>query len=85
MSDYDRWNEIKKDIAKKEQFLTFKVREIYWLNVGQNIGYEVFGKGSDFLRPVLVFRKFSKDSFLGVPLTSVEKNDMFHFSFYSNK
>lgn len=69
MSDYDRWNEIKKDIAKKEQFLTFKVREIYWLNVGQNIGYEVFGKGSDFLRPVLVFRKFSKDSFLGVPLT----------------
>lgn len=36
MSDYDRWNEIKKDIAKKEQFLTFKVREIYWLNVGQN-------------------------------------------------
>lgn len=81
MSDYDRWNEIKKDIAKKEQFLTFKVREIYWLNIGQNIGYEVFGKGSDFLRPVLVFRKFSKDSFLGIPLTSVEKNDMFHFSF----
>lgn len=82
MNNYDNWNEIKKIIEKKDSIFTFKVREIYWLNVGQNIGYEVYGKGEEFLRPVLIFRKFSKDSFLGIPLTSQPKNDMFHFNFY---
>jgi mRNA interferase MazF len=28
-----------------------------------------------------VLRKFSKDSFLGIPLTSQSKEDMFHFKF----
>lgn len=81
MKKYDEWNEVKKDIESKEKIFTFKVREIYWLKVGQNIGYEVYGKGNDFLRPVLVFRKFSKESFLGIPLTSQYKDDMFHYKF----
>ena len=58
----------------------------YCLKVGQNIGYEVYGKGEDFLRPVIILRKFSKDSFLGIPLTSSKKEDMFHYTFTpSNK
>ncbi|MGK0256179.1 MAG: mRNA interferase MazF [Arcobacteraceae bacterium] len=81
MKQYDKWNVIKKDIEIKSSIFTFKVREIYWLNVGQNIGYEVYGKGEEFLRPVLVIRKFSKESFLGIPLTSSLKDDIFHFKF----
>ncbi len=81
MKQYDTWNEVKKDVESKNLIFTFKVREIYWLKVGQNIGYEVYGKGEEFLRPVLVFRKFSKESFLGIPLTSQIKDDMFHFQF----
>ena len=81
MKEYDKWNEVKKDIEIKNKNLTFKVREIYWLSVGQNIGYEIYGKGDEYLRPVLILRKFSKESFLGIPLTSVSKNDMFHFEF----
>jgi hypothetical protein len=81
MQEYDKWNNLKKNLATKNSKFTFKTREIYWLNVGQNLGYEVFGKGEEFLRPVLVFRKFSKESFLGIPLTSQVKNDMFHFNF----
>ena len=81
MKKYDEWNEVKKDIVIKNKNLTFKVREIYWLSVGQNIGYEIYGKGDEYLRPVLILRKFSKESFLGIPLTSVSKNDMFHFEF----
>ena len=83
MNNYDDWNEIKKDIQNDEVKFTFKVREIYWLSVGQNIGYEVYGKGDAYLRPVLILRKFSKESFLGIPLTSIEKDDMFHFEFKS--
>ena len=81
MKKYDKWNEVKKDIVIKNKNLTFKVREIYWLSVGQNIGYEIYGKGDEYLRPVLILRKFSKESFLGIPLTSVSKDDMFHFEF----
>ena len=80
-NNFDDWNRIKKDIERKDKIFTFKVREIYWLKVGKNIGYEVYGKGDDFLRPVLIFRKFSKESFLGIPLTSQIKQDMFHFEF----
>lgn len=79
--EFDNWNKIKKETQETKIAFIFKVREIYWLKVGQNIGYEVYGKGEEFLRPVLILRKFSKDSFLGIPLTSSKKDDMFHFEF----
>jgi len=81
IEQFDKWNRLKKEIAITNSYLTFKVREIYWLKVGQNIGYETQGKGEEFLRPVLIFRKFSKDTFLGIPLTTSIKDDMFHYKF----
>jgi len=81
IKSYDKWNNIKKNISLKEQYLTFKVREIYWVKLGQNVGFETDGKGEEFLRPVLVFRKFGKNTFLGIPLTTAQKDDMFHFEF----
>src|SRR5208283_3861269 len=48
----------------------FKEGEPWWCSVGLNIGTEIYGKGSQFARPVLIVKKFSKDSFLAVPLTS---------------
>ena len=39
MDSYDKWNEIKKDVALVKEILTFKVREVYWLKLGHNIGY----------------------------------------------
>ena len=80
VEEFNEWNEVKKDISHKRNF-TFKVREIYWLKLGKNVGYETDGKGCEFLRPVLVFRKFSKDTFLGIPLTTAIKDDMFHYKF----
>jgi hypothetical protein len=54
------------------------------LKIGQNIGYETDGKGDGFLRPVLILRKFSRESFLGIPLTTSKKDDMFHYEFLLN-
>ena len=82
---YDSWNKVKKEISVQNNFTTFKIREIYWLKVGQNVGYETQGKGDDFLRPVLIFRKFSRDTFLGIPLTTSIKDDMFHYKFNYKK
>jgi mRNA interferase MazF len=78
---FDEWNETKKTIHAKIQLAHFREREIYVSTMGSNVGFEQDGKGEDFVRPVLVLRKFSKHSFIGVPLTSVVKEDMFHYPF----
>ncbi len=80
INEFNNWNEVKQNIQEKENF-TFKVREVYWIKLGKNVGFETDGKGEEFLRPVLVMRKFSKDTFLGIPLTTAIKDDMFHFKF----
>jgi len=66
MSDYhDEWNKLKKDLSDRPfQPPNFKEREIWWISAGQNIGTELYGKGSDFSRPVIVIKKFGWDLFL---------------------
>jgi cytidyltransferase-like protein len=78
---YDNWNKKKKTINIQEQYLKFRERDILFLSVGQNIGFEQYGKGNEFLRPVLVYRKFNKRTFLGIPLSSKEKDGSYYFSF----
>lgn len=51
------------------------------MKLGLNVGYEQDGKGDNFLRPVLVYKKFNKRVFLGISLTSKRKIDKFHFEF----
>lgn len=40
------------------------------MSCGENIGVEINGKSKSYTRPVLVYRKFNRESFLGIPLTS---------------
>ena len=79
--NFDEWNELKKKIDNKNIELKFSVRNIYLMSVGQNVGYETFGKGEEFLRPVLVYKKLSKETFIGIPLTSKQKEGSYYFSF----
>ena len=78
---FDNWNDVKKSIEAKSQIAGFKEREIYWANIGENVGYEQCGKGDDFTRPVLVVKKFSKTMFFGVPLSTQPKEGSFYFEF----
>lgn len=77
---FDEWNEVKKELSKNQRKLGIKPREIFWANIGQNIGFEQNGKGENFARPVIIVRKLSKDLFLGIPTTTTlrEDNDYFH-------
>ena len=75
------WNDKKYSIHTQEKFIQFKERDILFISVGLNIGYEQFGKGSDFLRPVLVYKKFNKRTFLGIPLSTKIKKGSYYFSF----
>ena len=86
MKQFDKWNEVKKRTDEIERRLKISPRDIYWLKIGQNIGHEEFGKGKEFLRPVIVIRQLTSDLFVGVPTTTSKKdsNDYFHNINYLN-
>jgi len=77
-SKFDKWNDLKQIVHNKKREVHFRQGEIYFINIGQNIGYEMYGKQEQFLRPVIIFRKINKYTFLAIPLTSKIKNDKFH-------
>ena len=71
--DFDSWNVIKKDLDRKKTELLFKTGDIWWYSVGLNIQDESCGKGETFRRPVLVLKKLSKKTFIGIPLSTKKK------------
>ena len=79
--DFDNWNEVKKRTQDKVATAYFREREIYWANVGKNIGNEQNGKGEDFMRPLLVFKKFNNNLFCGVPLSTTIRDGSFFYNF----
>ncbi len=86
-NEYNKWNEVKKLTNDNKRILGIKAREIFWARIGQNIGFEQNGKGKEFIRPVLIYKKFTKDMFLGIPLsTSIKEGNFFYnFTFIENK
>jgi mRNA interferase MazF len=64
------WTKATISLYGKRSEPTFKEGEIWWCSIGMNIGIEIFGKGKSFSRPVVVFKKIAKNSFLGLPLTT---------------
>lgn len=85
MKDFDEWNKIKKNINNINTAPLFSEREIWWCGIGENIGFEQNGKGRDFLRPILIIRKFNKYIFYGLPITSKKKQNNFHSLIVSGK
>ena len=67
--DFDEWNKEKKQ-AHAEQPRLYTVREVWWCRLGVNIGSEQDGRGSKFLRPIVILRGFGSDACLVVPLTT---------------
>jgi len=86
MKQFDKWNEVKKITDKIEMHFRVKPRELFWLKIGQNIGHEEYGKGKEFVRPVIIIRQLTSDLFIGVPTTTSKKenNDYFHNINYLN-
>lgn len=79
MKDYIRWHEIKRHLEGLNRRINFREREIWWCSLGENLGAEQDGKHERFERPILVFRKFNRDLFWDLPLTSTRKKSQFYF------
>jgi mRNA interferase MazF len=77
---FDRWNNNKKEINEAKHKALFTPGDIYWCEVGVNVGSEIDGKGERFTRPVLVVGVFKQNLLFVIPLTSSYKkgNEYFH-------
>ncbi len=81
--DFDGWNIRKKIIHATDTSPSyFRERQIWWYQLGANIGYEQDGTGLWFKRPVLVIKKFNESAFLGIPLSTTKKSDKYHLQFF---
>jgi len=84
LKNFDSWNEVKKRISNNSPVYT-KEGEVYYAILGVNVGYEQDGKGELYLRPIVVYKKFGRDSILAIPLTSQKKSGRFYYSFQFKK
>lgn len=79
------WLDLKINLWTSEKRIVFKQGEIWWCSLGFNLGEEIFGKGEKFTRPVLVFKKFTSNSFMGLPLTLKGKKGSWYVEIETGK
>jgi mRNA interferase MazF len=64
------WFKLKPKLDNLLQRPLFQEREVWWCSIGVNIGCETDGKNQLYERPVLIFKKYNKNQFLALPLTT---------------
>jgi len=82
---FDIWNILKQKIHNEKYEVFFRERDIFFTHLGKNVGTEQNGKGEKFLRPVLILKKFGKESAFVVPLSTKIKDGRFYFQFTSSE
>lgn len=80
--DFEQWNLQKQKIQAAIVRPMFKERDVWWCSFGVNVGDEQDGKGQRFTRPVLVFKKFNRNIFLGIPLSTQLKENVYYYRFH---
>ena len=68
--NFDEWNAQKKTIHISGKNKFYREREIWWCNLGVNIGFEQNGTKERKSRPVLVIKGLSRNTCLIIPLTT---------------
>jgi mRNA-degrading endonuclease toxin of MazEF toxin-antitoxin module len=79
--DYTEWQNIKKKVHNEKERPYFHEREIWFCSIGENIGFEQDGRGKDYLRPVVIVKKFNNEPCQVVPLTKTQKKGVYYHSF----
>ncbi len=81
--DFGKWHDKKERIDELPQRPFFHDREIWFCYIGANVGVEQNGSQEEFLRPVVILRKFNNESFWAIPLTKSKKADNTHYFSFS--
>jgi mRNA interferase MazF len=67
--DFEKWHDKKSELDQNEVRVNFHERDVWFSSVGANVGFEWDGKGKEFLRPIVILKKFNNETFWGIPLT----------------
>lgn len=76
------WFPVKEKLSANPDIIGINEGEIWWCSCGENVGTEINGKNGRFTRPVLIFKKFNKNQFFGIPLTSKKHTGSWYVHFY---
>ena len=81
--DFKKWMAQKAEINNDKVRPFFHEREVWFSSLGENVGFEQDGNKEEYLRPVLIVRKFNNEIFWGIPLTKSEKrkDSRYYYSF----
>src|ERR1035437_6176144 len=83
--DHDGWDKYSRKLEDSKNIPFFKEREVWWVSVGVNIGYEEDGKGEEYSRPTLVLKKLGKYTFIGIPLSTSKRIGRLYYHFRFTK
>jgi mRNA interferase MazF len=59
--------------------------EIWWCHIGENLGTEINGKNKTFTRPVIIYKKLSRYTYLVIPCSTKIKEGSWYVKFIHNK
>jgi mRNA interferase MazF len=76
-----KWTKIKIRTHLESRKVYPKTKEVWWINIGQNIGSEINGKNDNFERPAVVIKKFNKLCILVAPISSKVKEGKYLIKF----
>lgn len=84
--DFQKWHTKKSTVNEIVKRPFFHEREIWFCFLGANVGFEQDGSEEEFLRPIVVLRKFNNEILWAIPLTksrkkSKVKTEKYYYSF----
>lgn len=82
IKDFKKWHDKKGFLHHEKTRPFFHEREIWFCVLGLNIGFEQDGSGKEFLRPILVIKKFNNEVFWCLPLTKTIKKGKYYYQFH---
>lgn len=83
--DFQTWHNKKARIDQIPKRPYFHEREVWFCHLGLNVGFEQDGIGDEFLRPIVIIRKFNNEIFWALPLSRTEKRNRYYAVFQLNE
>jgi mRNA-degrading endonuclease toxin of MazEF toxin-antitoxin module len=77
--DFQAWHGKKEKIHNDKKRPFFHEREVWFCSLGLNVGFEQDGSGEEFLRPVIIIKKFNNEVFWGLPFTKIIKSGKYYY------
>ncbi len=81
IKNFGEWHSQKSNLQENKNRPFFHEREMWFSSIGLNLGFEQDGKGEEFLRPIIVVKKFNNEVCWVVPTTKKDKKGKYYFQF----